>query len=51
MIEQLADVMLINCIPEYIQSDNVPEFIAKVLRKWLGGIGVKTAYIEPGCPW
>jgi putative transposase len=28
-----------------------PEFIAKELRKWLSGIGVKTAYIEPGSPW
>jgi len=51
VIEQLADVMLINGIPEYIRSDNGPEFIAKELRKWLGGIGVKTAYIEPGSPW
>ena len=28
-----------------------PEFIAKELRKWLSGIGVKTAYITPGSPW
>ena len=28
-----------------------PEFIAKELRSWLSGIGVKTAYIEPGSPW
>lgn len=51
VIEQLADVMLSNGIPEYIRSDNGPEFVAKELRKWLGGIGVKTAYIEPGSPW
>jgi transposase InsO family protein len=25
--------------------------IAKELRSWLSGIGVKTAYIEPGSPW
>ena len=30
---------------------NGPEFIAKELRSWLSGIGVKTAYIEPGSPW
>jgi IS30 family transposase len=29
----------------------VGEFIAKELRKWLSGIGVKTAYITPGSPW
>ena len=38
-------------VPEYLRSDNGPEFIAKDLRKWLSGIGVKTAYIEPGSPW
>ena len=27
-----------------------PEFIAKDLRKWLAGIGVKTAYITPSSP-
>jgi transposase InsO family protein len=43
--------MIDNGIPEYIRSDNGPEFIAKELRNWLSGIGVKTAYIEPGSPW
>jgi transposase InsO family protein len=28
-----------------------PEFIAKAVRGWLGRIGVKTLYIEPGSPW
>ena len=37
--------------PRHIRSDNGPEFIAKDLRSWLSGIGVKTAYIEPGSPW
>ena len=51
MIEQLANAMIDNGIPECIRSDNVPEFIAKELRSWLSGIGVKTAYIEPGSSW
>ncbi|MBU3593668.1 IS3 family transposase [Polynucleobacter sp. 71A-WALBACH] len=51
VIEQLANAMIDNGIPEYIRSDNGPEFIAKDLRSWLSGIGVKTAYIEPGSPW
>ena len=51
MIEQLANAMIDNGIPQYIRSDNSPEFIAKELRSWLSGIGVKTAYIEPGSPW
>jgi putative transposase len=28
-----------------------PEFVAKSVRSWLGRIGVKTLYIEPGSPW
>jgi hypothetical protein len=39
--------MITHGIPEHIRSDNGPEFIAKDLRKWLSGIGVKTAYIPP----
>ena len=51
VIEQLANAMITNGIPEYIRSDNGPEFIAKELRSWLSGVVVKTAYIEPGSPW
>ena len=32
LIETLADVMLVNGIPEHIRSDNGPEFVAKQLR-------------------
>ena len=42
--------MMIHGRPEYIRSNSGPEFIAKELRKWLAGIEVKTAYIEPGSP-
>ena len=51
MIETLADLMLVRGIPEHIRSDNRPEFIAQELRKWLGKVGTKTLYIEPGSPW
>ena len=51
VIEQLANVMIVHGIPEYIRSDNGPEFIANKLRKWLADVGVKTAYITPGSPW
>jgi len=51
VIEQLANAMISHGIPEHIRSDNGPEFIAKDLRKWLFGIGVKTAYITPGSSW
>ena len=32
-------------------SDNGPEFCAKVVREWLGRLGVGTLFIEPGSPW
>ena len=38
-------------VPDHIRSDNGPEFTAKAVRKWLGRVGVKTLFIEPGSPW
>ncbi|MBE3088343.1 MAG: transposase [Chloroflexi bacterium] len=38
-------------VPVHIGSDNGPEFIARILRKWLEELGVKTLFIEPGSPW
>ena len=38
--------------PEYLRSDNGPEFTAKLVRRWLGQrCGVETLFIEPGSPW
>jgi putative transposase len=37
--------------PECIRSDNGPEFIAKAIQGWLAESGIKTLYIDPGCPW
>jgi transposase InsO family protein len=51
VIEALASVMVIKGTPEYLRSDNGPEFIAQKLRGWLRDVGVITAYIEPGSPW
>ena len=36
--------------PEFIRSDNGPEFIAEVVRGWLTGRGAKTVYIALGSP-
>jgi putative transposase len=51
VIDIFADVMIEHGIPEHIRSDNGPEMIAKNLRRWLGRLGVKSVYIEPGSPW
>jgi transposase InsO family protein len=37
--------------PEFIRSDNGPEFVAEAVRSWLSGRGAKTLYIAPGSPW
>lgn len=50
VIEQSANTMITQGIPEYICSDNGLEFIVKELRSWLATVGVKTAYITQGSP-
>jgi len=47
VIDVLSDIMLKRGVPRFIRSDNGPEFVAKILRDWLKGIGTETAYIEP----
>ena len=51
VIESLADLMTARGVPEHIRSDNGPEFTAKAVREWLGKVGAKALYIEPGSPW
>lgn len=51
VIGELFNLFVLRSIPEHIRSDNGSEFTAKEIRKWLGRIGVKTLYIEPGSPW
>ena len=51
VIEVLAEIMILRGCPEYIRSDNGPEFVARRLREWLNNLGIITTYIEPGSPW
>jgi putative transposase len=37
--------------PEWLRSDNGPEFVAKQVKDWLAAAKVGTAYITPGSPW
>jgi len=39
------------CVPEYIRSDNGPEFVAQAVQEWIARRGFKTLYIKPGSPW
>ena len=51
VINQLFNLFVFSGIPDHIRSDNGPEFTARAVRKWLGRLGVKTLFIEPGSPW
>ena len=51
VLERLAWLMSTRGVPGHIRSDNGAEFTAKAVRAWLGKVGVKTLYIEPGSPW
>lgn len=46
-----AAVIARGSAPEYIRSDNGPEFIARAVQDWIAERGFKTLYIEPGSPW
>ena len=48
VLHLLADLFADRGPPDHIRSDNGPEFTAKVVRAWLGRIGVKTLYTEGG---
>jgi transposase InsO family protein len=51
VIDLLAYLFSVHGEPEFIRSDNGPEFIADAVKRWLASSGVKTLYIEPGSPW
>jgi len=51
ILEVLRGLFVAHGVPEYIRSDNGPEFIAKGLRQWLERSSVGPLYIEPGSPW
>ena len=51
VLERLSDLFVRLGVPDHIRSDNGSEFTATRVREWLGRVGVKTLYIEPGSPW
>ena len=51
VLQRLTELFVSRRPPDSIRSDNGPEFTAKAVREWLGRVGVKTLFIEPGSPW
>jgi len=51
VLEALYPLFLKRGRPEFIRSDNGPEFIAKNFQTWLTKVGIKPIRIYPGSPW
>jgi putative transposase len=51
VIEVLARLITQWGAPQFLHSDNGPEFIAQAIKRWLARHRVETVYIEPGKPW
>lgn len=51
VIATLEYLFAIRGAPEYLRSDNGPEFVAAAIQQWLKDSGVHTLYIAPGSPW
>ena len=51
VLEALYPLLLRHGSPEYIRSDNGPEFAAEAMQGWLRHIGIKPIRIYPGSPW
>lgn len=51
VVTVLARLFALHGAPQFIRSDNGPEFIALALRGWLAQHKTETLYIDPGCPW
>lgn len=47
----LQDAIAEHGAPQYIRSDNGPEFIANAIQNWLVENNIRALYIDPGCPW
>lgn len=51
VIATLEYLFAVRGAPEYLRSDNGPEFVAEAIQQWLKNSGVSTLYIAPGRPW
>jgi len=49
--DTLAYLFEVHGEPEFIRSDNGPEFVSVAVQNWLKASGVQTLFIEPGSPW
>ena len=50
-LDCLRDLFVERGTPEYLRSDNGPEFTANAAPEWLERVCAEALFIEPGCPW
>jgi transposase InsO family protein len=51
VIRSLEGLVAVRGVPEFIRSDNGPEFVARAVKEWISRRGFRTCFIEPGSPW
>jgi putative transposase len=51
VIDVLARLFAAYGAPQFLRSDNGPEFVAQAIQGWLALQHAATLYIDPGCPW
>lgn len=51
VLEALYPLLLRHGKPDYIRSDNGPEFASEAFQTWLRKVGISPIRIYPGSPW
>ena len=51
VLEALYPLIIKHGKPEYIRSDNGPEFVSATFQTWLKRVGIEPIHIYPGSPW
>jgi transposase InsO family protein len=51
VVSTLSKLFREHGMPEFIRSDNGPEFVAKAISNFLEDLPTQTAFVEPGSPW
>jgi putative transposase len=51
VIEVLTQLVSVHGAPQFLRSDNGPEFVATAILRWLHAAQIETAFIDPGKPW
>ena len=51
VVEVLRYLFAVRGEPDFIRSDNGPEFASNAVKKWLKASHVKTLFVAPGSPW